>query len=351
MYTLGIDLHKKSSLWILIDEQRTELLKENVLVHPRDISIALKKIHVPLHNIQVAIEPVCGFRWVSQLLEEAGMNVHIAHPRKVQLIAQSTKKNDTEDARTLANLLQSGFFPEAHKASEEIYKLRLLLRERTFIVRLRTSVKNQLHGIATTQGLHNIKGGNPLHKKGRNDIMASDNFVMKELHNLNEALETRIVPFDEKLKEEVKKYPTAEILMSMPGVGIVTALIIIAEVDDFNRFPTGEKLTRFAGLVPRERSSGGVVKHGSITRQGSAPLRTALVETAMRIREDNAPLLYAFVKRLTPITGAKKARVALARKMLVIMWKMVTSNSKYKSNILSFPNTTKVSDLEARTDA
>ena len=351
MYTLGIDLHKKSSLWILIDEQRTELFKESVLVHPKDISIALKKIHVPLEKIQVAIEPVCGFRWVTQLLEEAGMNVHIAHPRKVQLIAESTKKNDTEDAKTLANLLQSGFFPEARKASEEIYKLRLLLRERTFIVRLRTSVKNQLHGIATTQGLHHIKSGNPLHKKGKEGIMASDNFVLKELHHLNETLETRIMPFDEKLQEEVKKYPTASILMTIPGVGIVTALTIVAEVDDFKRFPTGEKLTRFAGLVPRERSSGGVIKHGSITREGSAPLRTALVESAMRIRKDNAPELYAFVARLTPITGAKKARVALARKLLVIMWKMVTTNTVYNPKILSFPNTTKVSELEARTDA
>lgn len=351
MYTLGIDLHKKSSLWILIDEQRTELLKENVLVHPRDINIALEKIHVPLDNIQVAIEPVAGFRWVSQLLEDAGMNVHIAHPRKVELIAKSTKKNDTEDARTLANLLQSGFFPEAHKSSEEIYKLRLLLRERTFIVRLRTSVKNQLHGIATTQGLHNIKSGNPLHKIGKRDIMKSDNFVLRELHHLNDSLETRIIPFDEKLKEELNNHPTASLLMTIPGVGLITALTIISEIDDFNRFPTPEKLTRYAGLVPRERSSGGIIKHGSITRQGPAPLRTALVESAMRIREDNAPELYAFVKRLTPITGAKKARVALARKLLVIMWKMVTTNTTYNPKILSFSNTMKVSDLEARTDA
>lgn len=351
MYTLGIDLHKKSSLWILIDEQRTELLKENVLCHPRDINIALKKIHVPHNQIKVAIEPVTGYRWVTEILKDRGMDVHIAHPRKVQLIAQSTKKNDTEDARTLANLLQSGFFPEAHKASEEIYKLRLLLRERNFVVRLRTSVKNQLHGIATTQGLHNIKNGNPLHKKGKEGIMKSDNFVLKELHKLNDSLENQIIPFDEKLKEELLKYNTASILMSMPGVGIVTALTILAEVDDFNRFSTPEKLTRYAGLVPRERSSGGVIKHGGITCQGSAPLRTVLVESAMRIREDNAPILYAFVKRLTPITGAKKARIALARKMLSIMWKMVKDNKPYDRNILSFSNTTKVSNLEARTDA
>ena len=139
--------------------------------------------------------------------------------------------------------------------------------------------------------------------------------------------------------------------LSMPGVGIVTALTIIAEVDNFSRFSTSEKLTRYAGLVPRERSSGGIVKHGGITCEGSAPLRTVLVESAMRIKENNAPALYAFVKRLTPITGAKKARVALARKMLGIMWKMIKDQKPYNKNILSFPNTTKVSDLEARTDA
>lgn len=351
MYTLGIDLHKKSSLWILIDEQRTELLKESVLCHPVDISTALKKIQVPTQDIQVAMEPVAGYRWVSKLLEEAGMKVHIAHPRKVQLIAQSTKKNDTEDARTLANLLQSGFFPEARKSSEKIYQLRLLLRERTFIVRLRTSVKNQLHGIATTQGLHLIVGGNPLRKKGKEGIMEGDNFALKELHRLCDTLEASIIPFNEKIKEEAGKYPVASLLMSIPGVGLLTALTIISEVDDFSRFKTGEKLTRFAGLVPRERSSGGTVKHGSITCQGSAPLRTALVETAMRIRENNAPELFAHIVRLTPRCGAKKARVALARKLLVIMWKMVTTDTSYNPKILSSSFTTKVSDLDPRTDA
>lgn len=346
MYTLGIDLHKKSSVWVLIDEKRTELWKENVLCHPDHVSIAVEKIPVSPKEIQVAIEPVAGWRWVSQQLEEAGMKVHIAHPRKIQLIAKSTKKNDDEDSRTLANLLHSGFFPEAHRSSENIYQLRLLLRERTFIVRQRTSVKNQLHGIATTQGLHLISSGNPLFKRGKEGIMAGNNFVLKELHHLEEDLGKRIKPFDDKLQEEVKKYPEATILQTLPGVGVVTALTIISEVDDFKRFKTGQKLTSFAGLVPRQRSSGETVRYGSITHAGSAPLRTALVETAMRIREGNAPELFAFVKRLAPICGAKKARVALARKLLVIMWKMVTTNTPYNSKILYSSCTTKVSDLD-----
>jgi len=346
MYTLGIDLHKKSSVWLLIDEQRTELWKEHVSCHPDYITTALKKIPVPHSEIQVAIEPVAGWRWVTSMLTQSGMQVHIAHPRKMQLIAQSTKKTDTEDARVLANLLLAGYFPEAHKSSDIIYQLRLLLRERNFIIQKRTSVKNQLHGIATTQGLHEIKSGNPLFKKGKEDILAGTNFVLKQLHYLIEDLDKRVAPFDEQLLIEYTKHPVAKLLMTFPGVGIITALTIISEVDDFSRFSAGKKLASFAGLVPRQRSSGELVRYGSITHAGSAPLRTVLVETAMRIRAGNAPELYSFVAKLTPITGAKKARVALARKILVIMWKMVITNTPYQPKNPPSVCTTNLSDLD-----
>lgn len=352
MYTLGIDLHKKTSVWILIDEQKTELWKKDVSCHPTHISTAIDKIPVPVKEISVAVEPVCGWRWVTKQLEEAGMDVHIAHPSKVQLIAKSTKKTDEEDARTLANLLQAGYFPEAHKASEEIYRLRLLLRERSYLVGMRTGAKNKIHGIATTQGLHNITGGNPLHKKGKEYIMSSENFVLKELHKLIADINQRVLMFDSMLVKELKKYRVAGILMTMPGLGIITALTIIAEVDDFFRFKSAKKLTSFAGLVPRQRSSGAIVRLGAITHQGSKQLRTVVVEMAMRIRKNNAPELFSFVERLTPVCGAKKARVALARKMLAILWKMVTTQTPYKSQIvLHSPYTTNVSNLEVEPGA
>ena len=349
MYTLGIDLHKKSSVWILIDQQRTELKKEDVLCNPTHITTAIKNLPVSPSEIQVAIEPVAGWRWVSDMLEEAGMHVHIAHPRKIQLIAKSTKKTDTEDAKILANLLLAGYFPEAHKSSEDIYQLRLLLRERTFIIGQRTSIKNQLHGIATTQGLHEIKSGNPLFKQGKADIMNGNNFVLQQLHLLVEDFDRRVIPFDERLLQLLPQYPTAQLLMTFPGVGIITALTIVAEVDDFARFSNGKKLASFAGLVPRQRSSGDTTKYGSITHAGSAPLRTVLVEAAMRIRVSNAPELYAFIQRIAPISGAKKARVALARKILCIMWKMVTTNTPYKPYILPSSCITNVSDLDTAT--
>jgi transposase len=176
--------------------------------------------------------------------------------------------------------------------------------------------------------------------------MTGGNFVLKQLHLHVEDLDKRIVYFDEELVKEKKKYPLADILMTMPGVGIVTALTVIAEVDGFERFASPKQLASFAGIVPRQRSSGERVRFGSITHQGSEPLRTAVVETAMRIREGSAPELFETVKRLTPICGAKKARVALGRKILTILWKMATTHTPYDANILSSSRVAKVSNLD-----
>lgn len=352
MYTLGIDFHKLSSVWILIDDERKEIWKASVACHPDDISMAIKKMPVPPALVRVAIEPVGGWRWATQQLTDAGMDVHIAHPQKVRLIAQSNAKHDAGDAKMLAELLRSGFFPEAYRVPDEIYHLRTMLRERNFIIKLRTSAKNRLHGIATTQGLHKIKGGNPLHKKGREGIMKSDNIILKELLLLIDDLDNRMIPFDQFIETEVLKYPIATLLMTVPCVGKITALTVIAEVGDFSRFPSGEKLTNFAGLVPRQRSSGKIVKFGSITNAGSPLLRSAMVETAMRIRKESTPELYAFVERLKPSCGAKRARVALGRKLLVIMWTMVKNNTPYQQDtFVSGLRNTRMSDLVARPDA
>lgn len=344
MHTLGIDLHKHTSSWVLIDDQYRTLWKEAVACHPDHISKTLNGLPVSPDQIKVAIEPVCGWRWVSDLLEQSGMEVHIAHPLKVQLIAQSTKKYDEGDARTLASLLQSGYFPEAHKAKEEIYRLRLLLRERTFLVSMRTRAKNRLHGIATAGGFL----GNPLHKQKKVAILSGEHVVLKELHGLIDELGKRIHALDPRLAEEEKRHPQTTLLMTMPGIGLITALTVIAEVDDFNRFPSGKHLSSYAGLVPRQRSSGDKVRFGSITNQGSSILRTAMVETAMRVNKKRSPELFAFIERLAPVCGAKRARVALARKMLVILWNMVRTQTPYDSSKpLSSSGTANKSELDS----
>ncbi|MFA5831246.1 MAG: IS110 family transposase [Candidatus Paceibacterota bacterium] len=331
---LGIDLHKKSGVWVMMDEKRNVVWHTSVASHPFDISASIAKIPAPLQEVKVAIEPVCGWRWVTKQLEEAGFEVHIAHPMKVRLIAESKQKTDFNDARTLADLLRAGMLPESHRVSDEKYELRVVLRERCFLVKERTAVKNRLHGIVTTEGLHLVDGRNPLQKRGKKWIEEGSNETMKELLKVIAELDVHIDLLAKKISGLTKEIPEAKLLITMPGIGPITALTVVAEVGDFSRFSSPKKLASFAGIVPKQRSSGEKVRLGSITHQGSKYLRTTMVEAAMRIRECSAPELFRFITDLTPNCGAKRARVALARKMLAIMWTMIQNKTPYDPAIM-----------------
>jgi transposase len=168
--------------------------------------------------------------------------------------------------------------------------------------------------------------------KGKAGIMMGSPTVLQELHILIDSLTARITAFDIQCAELARTLPLAQILMTMPSVGVITALTVIAEVGDFTQFPSAKKLVGYAGLAPRQRSSGGRIKMGGITHEGSRILRSTLVETAMRIHSKGAPELHVMVARLTPVCGAKRARVALARKLLTILWKMGTALVPYDAH-------------------
>lgn len=327
---LGIDLHKKTSAWVLMDDKKNVVWKNTVACHPSDISASVAKLPVPAREIKVAIEPVCGWRWVTKQLEDEGLEVRIAHPQKMRLIAESKQKTDMNDARMLADILRAGMLPESHRIADDVYELRVLIRERGFLVSKRTDVKNRLHGLATAEGVLLDHGNNPLHKAGKKWIKEGENEIMQELLAVIDEMNGHIDILTQKIEKTAREMPQAKLLQTMPGIGPITALTVIAEVGDFSRFPKAEKLASFAGLVPRQRSSGEKIRLGPITHYGSRYLRSAMVEAAMRIRPGYAPELHQFVENLKPSCGAKRARVALARKMLTIMWAMIKSNAPYE---------------------
>lgn len=163
---------------------------------------------------------------MAAILEGAGIEVHPANVNKVRLIAESTQKHDLGDARALANLLRLGYLPESYRVPDATHELRLILRHRTYLVRMRTSAKNRLHGMATTQGLHLIARSNPVSKAGKLGIMDGNNTLMKDLHTLIDELDRRIGECDVQCEEIARREPLVPILRSMPGIGIVTALIL-----------------------------------------------------------------------------------------------------------------------------
>ena len=343
---LGIDLHKRSSTWVLLDQNRKVLLKQNVPCTPSDVASALYSLPVAPESVRAVVEPVCAWRWFSGLLMETGMDVRIANPLKTRLIAESKMKHDVLDARTLAELVKADFLPESYRASDDITKLRCLVRERKFFAHTRINVICRLHGLTGSIGQHTMSH-HPMRAPGRAEIRASGNEELNEMLNLIEEIDAHMKPLNKQIIKLASSLPIPKLLMTMPGVGAITALTVYAEVGDFGRFPSAEKLTAYAGLVPSQRSSGPSTRNGHITRMGSRLLRTTVVEAAFAIRKNTDHRFYSFYKHLLPNSatkrGTKRARVALARKMLAIMWHMATNNTPYIP--LSPESTLKRADL------
>lgn len=324
---IGIDLHKRSQTWVILGEKdNNKLLTRNYAVTPEGIQQACDQAKKFGTHMSAFIEPVCGWIWVVRQLRSLGVGVHITNPRKIRMIADSLKKTDEEDAYVLAQLLKTGNAYESYECSEETRKHRSLARERCFLVNTRASLKTRLESVVTRDGNHTFSP----HLKNRTNISVANDEVkihtdaISAMDNIIKLVEKQISKNTEYQKEEIGR------LLTIPGIGPVTANVIVAEVGDFNRFKKPEHLASFAGLVPRERSSGGKQKLGGITHAGSPYLRYVLVETAMRIRESkNTISLYEFYKRIKQKSGAMKARIALARKILTIIWFMMKNKQNY----------------------
>jgi transposase len=328
---IGIDLHKVSQTWVGIGEKSNEkLFSKEFPVTPEGVSEAVDFVKKYEGELSVALEPCCGWMWVYEKLRENGFDVHITNPRKVRAIADSLQKTDENDAYTLALLLRTGMMYESRVLGEETKKLRALVRERSFFVRERATIKCRLEGIVTREGRHLIEGSLSS-KKGTENILATNVEEWKTHVGVIEDLTKHINILEKTLVAKAREMPICKLLQTIPGVGPITALTISGEVGDFGNFKRPEQLAAFAGLVPTERSSGGVKRLGHITHAGSKNLRYVLVEAAMHIRDnDKSRVLFDFYKKVKESSGAMRARVALARKILTISWYMVTRNESYE---------------------
>ena len=146
---IGIDLHRRRSQIAAIDEHG-ELTLSRRIVNDRDTFRELLGDPASAH---VALEATYGWEWLAELLQEAGYDVHLAHPLRTRAIAAARVKTDAVDAKTLAHLLRAGMLPEAYIAPPELRDLRELLRHRAVLTRMRTAVKNRVHALLARQGI------------------------------------------------------------------------------------------------------------------------------------------------------------------------------------------------------
>lgn len=257
----------------------------------------------------------------------------MASPGKISLISQSKKKTDSNDSRLLADLLRLGYLPESYVPSKEIGNLRKLVRYRRSLGEKGTAVKNQIHAILQRNGI----------KHGFSDLFGRDGmgFLKKQSLTLTEQtilegclreigyLSYEINVMDMRLAEIAMKYKNVHLLMSIPGVGYYSALVILAEIGDISRFPTAKKLVGYAGLAPRVYQSGNTKRYGRISKDGPSILRWVLTIAAEGTIKKPGKLK-RFYTRLSKRIGYSKAIVATARKLLTIIYHMLTKGEEYE---------------------
>jgi transposase len=320
MNSVGIDLHKRRSHVAALDEQGGKLLSRRIDNDPQTFLELLAEID---GESKIALEATYGWEWLADLLEQAGYELHLAHPLRTKAIASARVKTDAVDALTLAHLLRTDLLPEAYIAPRELRDLRDLLRHRVALTHMRSALKNRVHALIARQGIRHQH--TDLFGKAGLELLAALELREPPRRRLDSLLalicdfDREIAQTTREIDQRAKHDERVGVLCQIRGVGPYTAMLVIAEIGDITRFASARKLCAWAGLTPTIRSSDGKARLGHITRQGSRPLRWALVEAAQHNVRGGGPLREDF-ERISKRRGRKIAKVAVARKILTLCY-------------------------------
>ena len=269
--------------------------------------------------------------WFEAMLEELGHTVWTGHATEIRRRANWRQKNDRRDAELILEIMLNGDFPHVHRHSRESVEVLRMLRYRARLVKMRTMISNNLQAIAISSGLTErsrmlSRAGQQRLKNAR--MTPAIKHQSENLITLLEPLNERIGKVDRWLKEQASTDDRVQLLMTHPGVGVLTALGVVHTLEPFNRFKRQRAVVAYVGLEPMERSSAERKRYLGISKAGSRLLRFFLGEAAhVAMRVD--PELKQFYERVGKRRGKSIATVAVARKLLIRCWIMLRENIDY----------------------
>jgi len=334
MNFVGIDLHKKTISLCVVDQERNVLDRKRFYCsQPERIGAFFGR----LRPFQAVVEATASYEWLVKLIEPLADRVVLAHPKKLRIIAESTRKSDKLDAQVLAEFLALDMIPEAYRPSKRQRGHRVLVRHRSYLSRRVTSVRNKIRRVlsnynADREDLFSEAG---LAYLGKVSVVEADRFVLDQLVEEWGTYTRQLKEVDQRLQAFAQEAPVKEaearaILDTIPGVGPVTIDVVVSELGDIRRFRSQKKVCAYAGLVPGQRESAGRTRELSITKEGSRLLRWVLVQTAWRLVNTTARWRRIF-EGILKRRGKKKAIVAVARRLLCVMVSMLQSGRSYRA--------------------
>jgi len=329
---IGIDLHRTVIQICVLDQHGERIAEERIRYEQLEEGLqAVAFVQRFAPDCRVAVEALGLNRWFVNACQEAGLDVLVCDPRKLDL-KKLGKKTDRRDAREIARRLWLGDLDRMARTyypSDQEYGRRKLLRVRHRLVQMRQQTINQLRGMLNAYRVSAPRG--VLYTRPSRQRLAALKLPVAELQQAFAALLAVLESLQEQidsLNRRVRRLPREEtdvavLVTQLPGIGAQSAATLLAELGDPRRFAGPRAVAAYAGLVPRVSQSADKAHHGKLTKQGNPELRWILSQWAVRLMKDDSHVR-AWAQRLRRRVHKNKARMALARRLLVGLWVMLT---------------------------
>ncbi len=324
---VALDVHRQYLMVGAVD------IQQHVVLSPRRFGFAAfaewASVHLT-HADAVVLEATANAWLLYDQLQPLVAEVVVAHPRAVKLIAAARVKTDSRDTIKLASLLAANLIPAVWVPPQEVRELRALVTHRNRLVQQRTQAENRLHSVLQRHNL-DPPPGKPFAVHQREwwlalDLPLSEKLRVHQDLSLYQTLEVLIKEIEAELGRLSTCDPWVQqvpFLVQLPGLGVLSAMRILAAIGAISRFPSAKHLVGYAGLGASVHQSGETNRGGRITKEGRSDLRGVLVEAAW-VAVEHHPHWKAQFERLAARIGKQKAIVAVARKLLVTIWHVLS---------------------------
>jgi transposase len=347
-HSVGWDIHRKFSkvsLEQMTSEGTIQVVERARLEHEDRQAMRRWLARVP-KGTPVALEAAYGWPWIADLLEEAGLEPHLGHPPAIKVLAKTEAKGDRIDADRLAKFQLRGILPEAYLATPEVRTRRERVRYRMALSTLRSGVKNRVQAILHRLGiLHPFS--DLFGKSGRKfleglELPAASREVLLGYLALLDHISASIGQVEAWMRDHLKTNEIVQLLATIPGIGLILAHVIYAEIGEIERFPSRRHLNSYAGLAPLSNDSAERYGARHCSPACNHALRWALIEAATGVlhsRGDHAWRLRKLYARLTHGGRYNKAqaKVAVARELAQLVYVVWSKRTPYNDTPPSRP--------------
>ena len=329
---IGIDVSLASSAFCVLDEHGQILKRAQVASEPEAFIAFFRDLPWSIEAIGLEAGPLS--QWLHRGLAEAGFDLILMETRQVKAVLKAMPvKTDRRDAEGIARLLRMGWFRPVHCKSVSAQEMRALLSARRAVQKAMLDIEQSLRGVLRNFGLklgpvskgrtearvRELVTGNPMLEAGAAAIL-----------NARATLRSELAALEHRLRDLARQDEACRLMMTMPGVGAVVAVTVRAAIDDPARFRSSRDVGPWVGLTPRRDQSGERDVVGHITKAGDATLRTALFNAATVMMHRARPCwLKAWGMQVTRRRGQKRATVAVARRIGVILHRMWMDGSEF----------------------